>query len=101
MYLNVKLSTVGLDLSGVSSVLTTLSSDRAELATTGPRGTTLRVRYKQIEYEQKIGKQKTLYEMASALRIDDVLGVVLDPAYYDRRCTLGIIKMLVCSERDK
>ena len=81
LYLNVKLSTVGPDLSGASSVLTTLSSDRAELATTGPRGTTLRVRYKQIEYEQKISKQKTLYEMASALRIDDVLGVVLDPAY--------------------
>ena len=81
MYLNVKPSTVGLDLSGASSVLTTLSSDRAELATTGPRGTTLRVRYKQIEYEQKIGKQKTLYEMASALRIDDALGVLLDPAY--------------------
>ena len=81
LYLNVKLSMVGPGLSGASSVLTTLSSDRAELATTGPRGTTLRVRYKQIEYEQKIGKQKTLYEMASALRIDDALGVVLDPAY--------------------
>ena len=51
------------------------------LATTGPRGTTLRVRYEQTEYEQKIGKQKTFYEIASALRIDDALGVVLDPAY--------------------
>ena len=81
LYLNVKLSMVGPDLSGASSVLTTLSSDRAELATTGPRGTTLRVRFKQTEYEQKIGKQKNLYETVSALRIDDALGVVLDPAY--------------------
>ena len=42
LYLNVKLSMVGPGLSGASSVLTTLSSDRAELETTGLRDTTQR-----------------------------------------------------------